>query len=332
MPGTHHLKFIVDDQWRIADDYPTAADDRDGSLANYVAVPFPVTSSSTSPINTHMHSTSNSGPTSPILSPQYHPNQQSFWNDGLTQVEAAWTTVIPPELTAAAAEEEAYLANTETPSQSSGYLNSIPAPNIPPAPTLPRHLDKLILNVRPQSVGAPASYPGSPSTDKDRSKRGRGSRRHGERDRDRDKERDRDGRVRPTSHLGMTSGVTGSPSTSDANGNPAVSIALPVLTASGTDVIHMTHTGEPVPPAPTTPPPPVPRLDAPGLADDASVLPVPSHVVLHHLSTSAIRNGVLAVASTTRYRKKVNSCYDFLSFPHADTHLQYITTIYYKPT
>jgi hypothetical protein len=41
------------------------------------------------------------------------------------------------------------------------------------------------------------------------------------------------------------------------------------------------------------------------LADDASVLPVPNHVVLHHLSTSAIRNGVLAVGNTTRYRKKV---------------------------
>jgi hypothetical protein len=44
------------------------------------------------------------------------------------------------------------------------------------------------------------------------------------------------------------------------------------------------------------------------------VLPVPSHVVLHHLSTSAIRNGVLAVGNTTRYKKK------------------YLTTIYYKPT
>jgi hypothetical protein len=43
----------------------------------------------------------------------------------------------------------------------------------------------------------------------------------------------------------------------------------------------------------------------PGLTDDASVLPVPSHVVLHHLCTSAIKNGVLAVANTTRYRKKV---------------------------
>ena len=67
------------------------------------------------------------------------------------------------------------------------------------------------------------------------------------------------------------------------------------------------------------------------LADDASVLPVPSHVVLHHLSTSAIRNGVLAVGNTTRYKKKVRSS------PGLDAHptliiLQFITTIYYKPT
>ncbi|KAF8872104.1 hypothetical protein CPB84DRAFT_708454 [Gymnopilus junonius] len=48
----------------------------------------------------------------------------------------------------------------------------------------------------------------------------------------------------------------------------------------------------------------------PALTDDGSVLPVPSHVVLHHLCTSAIKNGVLAVADTTRYRKKVS----FFSF------------------
>lgn len=56
----------------------------------------------------------------------------------------------------------------------------------------------------------------------------------------------------------------------------------------------------------------------PPLTDDGSVMPVPSHVVLQHLCTSAIRNGVLAVATTTRYRKKVwafllsipNTCID----------------------
>lgn len=47
--------------------------------------------------------------------------------------------------------------------------------------------------------------------------------------------------------------------------------------------------------------------------DDHSVLPHPNHVVLNHLAASSIRNGVLAVSASTRYRKK------------------YVTTILYKP-
>ncbi|KDQ11459.1 carbohydrate-binding module family 48 protein [Botryobasidium botryosum FD-172 SS1] len=47
--------------------------------------------------------------------------------------------------------------------------------------------------------------------------------------------------------------------------------------------------------------------------DDNSVLSVPNHVVLNHLGTSAIKNGVLAVGTTTRYHRK------------------YISTIFYKP-
>lgn len=54
-------------------------------------------------------------------------------------------------------------------------------------------------------------------------------------------------------------------------------------------------------------------VGCPGTADDNSVLPVPNHVVLNHLGTSAIKGGVLAVGTTTRYHRK------------------YITTIYYKP-
>ncbi|CAI2166680.1 12709_t:CDS:2 [Funneliformis geosporum] len=46
---------------------------------------------------------------------------------------------------------------------------------------------------------------------------------------------------------------------------------------------------------------------------DNSVLPVPNHVVLNHLYACSIRDGVIAVAGTTRYRKK------------------HVTTVYYKP-
>jgi hypothetical protein len=50
------------------------------------------------------------------------------------------------------------------------------------------------------------------------------------------------------------------------------------------------------------------------IKDDNSVLNMPNHTVLNHLGTSSIKNNVLAVSATTRYRNK------------------YVTTIIYKPT
>jgi hypothetical protein len=45
------------------------------------------------------------------------------------------------------------------------------------------------------------------------------------------------------------------------------------------------------------------------MKDDNSVLTMPNHTVLNHLATSSIKNNVLAVSATTRYRRKV-------SYPH----------------
>ncbi|RPB25319.1 AMPKBI-domain-containing protein [Terfezia boudieri ATCC MYA-4762] len=50
------------------------------------------------------------------------------------------------------------------------------------------------------------------------------------------------------------------------------------------------------------------------LKGDNSVLGIPNHVVLNHLATSSIKNHVLAVSATTRYKKK------------------YVSTILYKAT
>ncbi|KAJ1668059.1 hypothetical protein IW140_000776 [Coemansia sp. RSA 1813] len=47
--------------------------------------------------------------------------------------------------------------------------------------------------------------------------------------------------------------------------------------------------------------------------DDPSILPVPNHVVLNHLYACSIKDNVMAVSSTSRYRGK------------------YMTSIYYKP-
>ncbi len=43
------------------------------------------------------------------------------------------------------------------------------------------------------------------------------------------------------------------------------------------------------------------------IKDDNSVLNMPNHTVLNHLGTSSIKNNVLAVSATTRYRNKVRS-------------------------
>lgn len=213
------------------------------------------------------------GPSAPASPPPTssirHPHQISFWSQSSDAGaptpfgDEGWTSTIPSELIAAAREEEVYLANPTAGT----------APNIPPAPVLPRHLDKLILNTR---VGAPPSSPV-----KDRRHRARS--RHGE-------------PVKP-----------------EQDEPPVASSSrIPVTTASGTDVSATlrgqsnTHSQSPVRTFIGGSTAPLGTAAAPVLlADDASVLPVPSHVVLHHLSTSAIRNGVLAVGNTTRYKKKV---------------------------
>lgn len=53
------------------------------------------------------------------------------------------------------------------------------------------------------------------------------------------------------------------------------------------------------------------------MKDDSSVLNYPNHTVLNHLTTSSIKNGVLATSVTTRYKRKVsrgfaNSCVFFV--------------------
>lgn len=347
LPGTHHLRFLVDDQWRVADDLPTAVDDQ-GSLANYVGVGLegfvatatPIVPSLSPVLETH---------TSPgrLIPPSPAPHRvpgQSFWsstsshdNDepeeifpktkhGPPRPTGNWTSDIPVELERAARAEEAYLQATsgqgqQAPvqrergrdrthrSQATQVINGfIPIPQIPDAPNLPRHLDRLILNVR--STGAGASTAGT-STVVGASAGGRssavGERRGTRRDRP---DRGRRGLTNNTfsAPRARLSGEEGrdfeaAPSTSAESGPTATT---PIATSS------------------------IP-VDNTVATDDTSVLPVPSHAVLHHLSTSAIRNGILAVGSTVRYKEKVELS-SHTAKSHVDSFIQYLTTIYYKPT
>jgi 5'-AMP-activated protein kinase beta subunit, interaction domain/Glycogen recognition site of AMP-activated protein kinase len=259
LPGTHHIKFIVDDQIRLADDLPTAVDD-EGSLANYVAVQF---SPHSSP-----HSVSPPNPT--------QVRHNSFWSETSSSAahnDGKWTSNLPPELIAAAKEEETYLASL------SNSSTSQPAPNIPPAPVLPRHLDKLILNAR-LTIGS-------------------------------DREAQRERRRKTNRAKDRVSSLTPSGSGNSSPASASSDVIIPVTTASGTDVTATAQHTHPHATRSTSirlSPDTGGRSQLDGTArmtDDASVLPVPSHVVLRHLSTSAIKNGVLAVADTVRYKKKV---------------------------
>ncbi|TEB40173.1 hypothetical protein FA13DRAFT_1724402 [Coprinellus micaceus] len=380
LPGTHHIRFLVDDQWRVADDLPTAVDDQ-GSLANYVAVPiggtgsacmkakdpsFFAEGSSTAIAAAAAAAAANSPPPPTRTGP--NPAQQ-----------AQWTNVLPPELLEAFKEEELYLnANQGQPDPQTHHhrvSGFVPAPNIPPAPALPRHLDKLILNnkITPgpaqSAVGNVGPVGNAASVVQSSAQAGgvgSGQGRSGRRDRAREERRERRGRERGYSDATSTprrmppppppqvnlidGGASTTPtaarsvqaSTSGATIDTITESGATSETASGANSTAATTPASPSTPIPGASTPAAaltPTLSAsapqastgaaglvasraltidtmnmPPLTDDASVLAVPSHVVLHHLCTSAIRNGVLAVATTTRYKKK------------------YLTTVYYKPT
>ena len=364
-PGTHHVRFMVDGTWRVADDLLTAVDDQ-GSLANYVAVPIPFIASPSIPT-----AIASSPPVQTVPPRKLQPGQ-SFWSadssadgenddsktshpkEGQTPhqhlhhivSQAKWTNILPPELIEAARQEEEYLTASTTQyengPQQQRVAGFVPAPHIPPAPTLPRHLEKLILNSKVTGNtsggnGGSSAASGVGSGQGGRERREKKDRKE-ERDRERTTRRTRgnvppppppseDGHGEeeetigplPTDHYTQTQSGPSSAAASAANsathtpsgsGAPTPTAPLSPTISPGTSRFASEGTGSPSTNVPAAMGSRTITLDTatlPALTDDASVLPVPSHVVLHHLSTSAIRNGVLAVGNTTRYRKKVCS-------------------------
>ncbi|KAG9035650.1 hypothetical protein FRB95_010888 [Tulasnella sp. JGI-2019a] len=254
-PGNHPLRFIVDEQPRCTDTLPTATD-TDGTLINYIE----------------------------IASPTASPDQMGASTNGeggRTFEDMNWTEDIPPRLFKLAAAEEAYLAaraaaaNPTQPPSTSGrhpappYSALPPPPAVPYPPSLPRHLEKVILNNSSSRGHGPNAASFTPAILSSSSS------------------------ARPRI---IGTGTTG----------PLIPPLLPQRHAGGAGV------GVPSLPSATLPGTNL-VLPAESLGDDNSVLPVPNHVVLNHLGTSAIKNAVLAVGTTTRYHRK------------------YISTIYYKP-
>ena len=66
------------------------------------------------------------------------------------------------------------------------------------------------------------------------------------------------------------------------------------------------------------------------MKDDNSVLTMPNHTVLNHLATSSIKNNILAVSATTRYKRKVShpipSCTLYISSQVTVRHNNHVQT------
>lgn len=220
-PGTHRLKFIVDDRWRVSRDLSTASDG-EGNLTNYIEVahmgpahPGPLSApgedllvaedeeekrkkgSTTPGIAAHKATLDLMEEARRAEALRRGDLLDVFGNEKVRK-EETWTQEIPESIIKAQLAEEAYRAEQEErKAEGKGHNrreSALPS-NVPVPPTLPRQLEKVILNSSPAAVA--------------------------------------------------------------------------------------------------------------GAVDDTSVLPAPNHAVLHHLTASAIKSGVIATGCTMRYRKKV---------------------------
>ncbi|OZJ05599.1 hypothetical protein BZG36_01484 [Bifiguratus adelaidae] len=198
-PGTHRLKFIVDDEWKCSNELETATDP-DGNLVNYIEV-----------------------------------EDDEMEDNALRQ--------IPDEHAAVAANH-----GTEPPLASSPpgeYTTEIPIELL-------------------QHANMSQDYP-----------------------------------VHLSPHTQSPGSSSASSSATPTNSN---------IRSSTTTPSEHSKTPPPLPTVPSLPP----HLDKVLLnsqvmsEEDNSVLPVPNHVTLNHLYATSIRDGVMAVGSTSRYRKKVS--------------------------
>jgi 5'-AMP-activated protein kinase regulatory beta subunit len=192
-PGQYRLKFIVDDSWRCSKQIATATDD-DGTLVNWLEVEAPK-SEAESKAEWAMDA-----------KPAINESESIILAVLIVADESDWTQEIPDPLVLYQYLEE--LPNTFDSRQALDnfystcpYISPVPVP-----PTLPRILERVIVNAEPRKQWDDSHLPGW------------------------------------------------------SNG---------------------------------------------GIIDDNSILSVPNHVVLNHLTASAIKNGTLGVGTTTRYRKKV---------------------------
>jgi hypothetical protein len=182
--------------------------------------------------------------------------------------QGAWTAQYPPFLITAAEQEEMDETIRRGQRLPPGTQRLIPFV-LPRPPVLPRHLDKVILNQRVVS-----SSP-TPPTGASRSR----------------------GFVSPMTSTTPSGGGGPAPGSGGGGGGGLYSGTTTVVDLDAPRRRERSSSSRRAAVGPD-------GVTSP-IGDDNSVLPMPSHSVVNHLATSAIRNGVLAVGTTTRYKAKV---------------------------
>lgn len=305
-PGTHRMKFIVDDRWRVSRELPTASDG-DGNLVNYLEIP-------------------NVGPAHP--GPLSAPGEDLLDDESRERerrTERAVERIKDAERAGKrrpASQSSNKTASTEESSFRSGIAEDTTA--------------DITASTQGSRSRSSSPMPPQPATDGEISADAR--RRHAVLDL---QEEARKAELIKRGQLEEVFGIEDEAlraAETWVQDVPETVIRAQAAEEAYRDRIesgahdggaaideeeHQQHLAS-VPPPPSLPrqlekvilnsSPANPALAPPGgLVDDNSILPAPNHVVLNHLTASAIKGGVLAVGTTTRYKRK------------------YVTTVFYRP-
>ncbi|KAI9175342.1 galactose metabolism- protein [Blastocladiella emersonii ATCC 22665] len=279
-PGVYRLKFIVDDEWRCCRQLPTAQDE-DGNLVNFVEVQMPPLAPS---------------PVGEVASAGGRARAQTVPASSVPAAAFVGAAV-------AAAARPVPVAQPVAPATSAAVPAAAPFSASVPNP-LPPRASALAGNGRTSaSPSASASPPPLGTSTPPPSSANQAP-------------------LPPLGESPPGEYSTQVPSTSAllrlASHPPTASSASAAAAASngtGTPtgfVVTLGPTGEPVVEPPALPAHLTKVLLNAARPDEESV-PVPPHVVLNHLYACSIRDGVMAVAITARYRKK------------------HVTTVVYRP-
>ncbi len=247
-PGTHRLKFIVDDRWRVSKDLPTASDG-DGNLVNYVEIP-------------------NVGPAHP--GPLSAPGEEMLGDEAVGGMLDPALTGVAPAASAGGNVSSGVGRMGGTDRRGKTHLDSHRSTSdlqeeARRAEVMRRgDLDDVFGDMgvsRKEELWTkeiPACIVDAQEAEEAAQHQAAEAQEHG-----RDKNAGLNLPVPPTLPRQLEKVIL--------NSSPA-------------------HTAQ----------------QAGSTVDDNSVLPAPNHVVLNHLTASAIKSGVLAVGTTTRYKRKVS--------------------------